>query len=157
MNQEVEVGGYESYGNEVHNEGMFIEDSNVETFTRGTDKGDIQSLIQVNEESKTLGNNFFNIPREFSLNIQESDHKQRESNMDQASLIHAEYAEFSIHDYVFEKKTPHPFLACCLMLEKMLRLEFRQNCNDFKSFSLYSSPAPFHFKTQGRVFPTGGE
>jgi len=45
---------------------MFIGDSNAEIFTQGTDKGDIQSPVQVNEESKTLENNFFNIPREFS-------------------------------------------------------------------------------------------
>ena len=94
VNQEVEVGGFESYGNEVHYEGMFIGDSNAETFTRGTDKGDIQSPVQVNEESKTLENNFFNIPREFSLDVQKSDHKQRESNMDKAVRIHAQYAEF---------------------------------------------------------------
>jgi len=58
MNHEVEVGGYESYENEVHNEEMFIGDSNAETFTRGTDKGDIQSPVQVNRESKILENNF---------------------------------------------------------------------------------------------------
>jgi len=33
MNQEVKASGGHSYGNEVHNEGMFIRDSNVETFT----------------------------------------------------------------------------------------------------------------------------
>ena len=65
MNQEVEVGGSQSYGNEVHNEGMFIGDSNVETFTGGIDKENVQAPVQVNKEPKTLANNFFNIPHEF--------------------------------------------------------------------------------------------
>ena len=102
MNQEVEVVGCQSYGNEEHNE-VFIGDNNIKTSTGVTDKEDIQALVQVNEESETLENNFFNIPHEFSLHVQESDHKQRESNMDQAISIHAKYVEFFIRDIFFEK------------------------------------------------------
>jgi len=156
MNQEVEVGGCQSCGNEVHNEGMFIGDGNAEIFTQWTNKRDIQSPVKVNKESKTLENNFFNIPREFSPDIQESEHKQRECNMDQAVRIHAEYTKFFIPDYFFKKTTPHTFWAWCLMLEKMLRLELQQTRKDFKSFSSYASPAPFHFKARGRVFSNRG-
>jgi len=38
MNQEVEVVGYQSYGNEVHNEGMSIGDNNIKASTRETIK-----------------------------------------------------------------------------------------------------------------------
>ena len=62
MSQEVKVGGCESCGNEVHNEGMFIIDSNAENFTQGTDKGYIQSPVQVNEESKDIRKQLFQYP-----------------------------------------------------------------------------------------------
>ena len=65
MNQEAEVGGCQLYKNEVHNEETFIGDSNVETFTRQTDKEDVQALVQMNKESTTLEDNFFNITHEF--------------------------------------------------------------------------------------------
>jgi len=55
----------------------------------------------VNEESKTLENKFLIIPHEFSPDVQESEHKQKESNIDQAVSLHAEYAEIFIPDYFF--------------------------------------------------------
>jgi len=94
MNHEVEVGDCQSYVNEVYNEGKFISDNNVKTFAKEIDVEDVQAPVQVDEDSKTLENNFSNSPHEFSLDAQESDHKQRESNMDQVVSIHAEYTEF---------------------------------------------------------------
>jgi len=90
MNQKVEVGGCQLYGSEVPNQGMIIGDDNIETFTQGSDKEDVQASTQVNEETKTLENNSFNTPHEFSLDMQESDRKQRESNMGNAISIYAE-------------------------------------------------------------------
>ena len=110
MNEEVEVGGCQSYENEVHNEFMFIGDSNVWTFIRGTDKEDVQTPIQANKESTSSENSFFNIPPEFSGDIQASDSKQRESNMDEQVSIHA---EMFIPHYSFEKTL---CIHCCMVL-----------------------------------------
>jgi len=45
MNQEVQVGDCEWYANEVHNEGKFILDSNVDAFTGAPNEEDVQPLI----------------------------------------------------------------------------------------------------------------
>lgn len=75
----------------MHNEGKFISNNKVETFANETDIEDVQALIQVDEVTKTLENNFCNIPHEFSLDVEEFDHKQRESNVDHVGGIHVEY------------------------------------------------------------------
>jgi len=47
MNQEVQVGNCKSYANEVHSEGIFILDSNVDAFTGTPNDEDVQPLIHV--------------------------------------------------------------------------------------------------------------
>ena len=47
MNHELQVEDCQSYANAVHNEGMFILDSNVDAFTGAPNKKDAQSPIQV--------------------------------------------------------------------------------------------------------------
>ena len=45
VNQEVQVGDSESYADEVHSEGMFILDGNVDAFTGVPNEEDVQPLI----------------------------------------------------------------------------------------------------------------
>ena len=111
MNQEVQVGDCESYAYEVHREGMFIIDSNVDAFTGAPNEVDVQPLIQVNEESTIIANNSSIIPHEYSLDIQKFDHMQRKFEMGQAVHIHARHAEIFIPNYFFEKNTLHPWLV----------------------------------------------
>ena len=59
MNQEAEIGDCHSYENEVHNEGMFIQDNNMDAFTGQVMKwtSKFQPPVQVNERSKIVANN----------------------------------------------------------------------------------------------------
>ena len=84
MNQEVLTGDCESYVNEVHIEGIFIPDSNLDAFTGAPNEKDVGPPIQVNEESKIIKNNSSIIPHEYSLGIQKFDHMQRKFEMGQA-------------------------------------------------------------------------
>ena len=62
MHLDMQVGDYESYANDVHSEGMFILDSNMDAFTEAPNEDNVQPLIQVNEESTIIANNSSIIP-----------------------------------------------------------------------------------------------
>ena len=106
MNQEVQVGDCESYVNDVHSEGMFILDRNVDAFTEAPNEDDIQPLIQVSEESMIMANNSFIIPHEYSKDIQKSDRLQSKVEIEQAIGIHVD-AEFIIPGNAFIDNTLH--------------------------------------------------
>jgi len=100
MNQ---VGDCHSQIHEVHNEGMFILDSNVnvDAFTGAPNEEVIQPL-PVNEESKIVENNSYIITHE----------------------IHAQFIIPVFPYHLFMDSTLHPTFAWFLMLDKILRLEF---------------------------------
>jgi len=84
MNHEVQVNDSPTYANEVHDEGIFILDSNVDAFIGAPNEEDVQPLVEVNEESKLVENNSSIIPHDYSLYIQKFDHMQRKFEMGQA-------------------------------------------------------------------------
>jgi len=109
MNQEVQVGDRESYANEVHSEGMFILDSNVDAFTRAPNEEDVQPLIQVNKKSTIIAKNSSIIPHEYLMDIQKSDSTKRKFEMGKAVVIHVD-AAFIIPSHAFMDNTLHPMV-----------------------------------------------
>ena len=78
-NHEVQVGNRPSYANEVHNEGTFILDSNVDAFIGAPNEEDVRPPVEVNEESKIVENYSSIIPHDYSLDIRKFDRMQENS------------------------------------------------------------------------------
>ena len=180
MNQEVQTKDCESYANEVHTEGMFILDSNVDAFTEAPNEEDVQPLIQVNKESMIIANNSFVIPHEYPMDIQKSERMQRKFKMDQAVGIHVD-TEFIIPDHAFMNNTLysmsrlesehvdlfilnellvgkklHPLIVLLLFLEKLKALQFFHLQSAAKLFLYLDSFFLLLYKTRGRVFSNQG-
>ena len=176
MNQEVHVGDRESYANEVHSEGMFILDGNVDALTEAPNEDDVQPIIQVNEESTIIANNSFIIPHEYSKDIQKSDRLQSKFEIDQAIGIHvdvefiipniafmdntlhlmsrleSEHVDLFIPNDLLVGKKLHPLIALLLFLEKLKALQFFHLRSAVKLFLYLDSFFPPMYKTRGRVF-----